>query len=98
MTILTDVLRQEGYTSACDLLHDWALMTALSCLDQYRAECEAFETKYHMSLDEFERLAHRQKGVEDFQQEEDIEDWEFCASALKWWQARVQELRRAGDT
>jgi hypothetical protein len=98
MTVLTDVLRQEGYASAQGVLRDWALMTALSRLDQYRAECEAFETKYHMSLNEVERLAHRQKGTEDFQREEDIEDWEFCASALKWWQAKVQELRCAGDS
>lgn len=98
MTVLSDVLRQEGYSSARDLLRDWALMTALSRLDQYGAQCEAFEAKYHMSLDELERLAHRKKGAEDFQREEDIEDWEFCASALNWWQAKVQELRRAGDS
>jgi hypothetical protein len=98
MTVLTDVLRQEGYASPRDVLRDWALLTALSRLDQYRAECEAFETKYHMRLDEFEHLAHCKKGVEDFLREGDIEDWQFCTSALRWWQAKVQELRGAGDS
>ena len=98
MTVLTDVLRQEGYASPHDVLRDWALMTALSRLDQYRAECEAFEAKYHMALDEFEHMVHCQKGAEDFRREEDIEDWEFCASAVTWWQAKVQEMRRAGDS
>ncbi len=97
MTALTEVLFEEGYDSSEELIRDWTLMMALSRLEQYQAECEFFERKYNMTLEEFEHLAHEQKGQEDFEQEEDIEDWEFSAQALNWWQAKVEELHRAAD-
>ena len=97
MTVLTEVLLEEGYNSTDELVRDWALMMALSRQEQYRAECEFFERKHHKSFEQFERLAHQKKGHEDFEQEEDIEDWEFSTTALKWWQARVEELRDAAS-
>lgn len=48
-------------------------------------------------MDEFERLIHSEKDREDFQLEEDLEDWEFSLSALKWWQAKVKELQGVAD-
>ncbi len=92
MTVLTEVLLEEGYNSTDELARDWALMVALSRLEQYQAECDFFKKKYHMSLEQFEHLAHQKKGHEDFEQEADIEDWEFSTNALKWWQARVEKL------
>ena len=93
MTVLSEVLLEEGYNSMDELARDWALMVALSLLEQYQAECEFFEKKYNMPLEQFERLVHQKKGCEDFEQEEDIEDWEFSANALKAWQAKVEALR-----
>jgi hypothetical protein len=85
MTVLTEVLLEEGYNSTDELVRDWALLVALSRLEQYQAECEFFEKKHNMSL-------------EQFGQEEDIEDWEFSCNALKWWQAKAKELGYAtGD-
>lgn len=98
MTVLTEVMLEEGYNSTDELVRDWALMIALSRLEQYQAECEFFEKKHNMSLEQFERLIHEEKGHEDFGQEEDIEDWEFSCNALKWWQAKAKELGYAtGD-
>jgi len=97
MTILTDVLRREGYNSADDLVRDWSLMVALTKVDQYQAECDFFQHKYQMVLEEFERQIHAEQGVEDFTQEEDLEDWEFAVQALKWWQAKVRGLRAAAN-
>ncbi|NJN99398.1 MAG: hypothetical protein HC875_37530 [Anaerolineales bacterium] len=98
MTVLSEVLLEEGYHSTDELARDWALMVALARLEQYQAECEFFEKKYNLPWEQFDRLVHREKGHEDFEQEEDIEDWEFSANALKWWQAKVEELGyAAGD-
>ena len=97
MAVLTELLLEEGYNSTDELVRDWALMIALSRLEQYRAECEFFEKKHNTSFEQFERVAHQKKGHEDFEQEEDIEDWEFSANALRWWQAKVEELRNAAD-
>jgi hypothetical protein len=98
VTALTEVLLEEGYSSSHELVRDWALMMALSRLEQYRAECEFFERKHGMPLEQFECLVHEKKGQEDFEQEEDIEDWEFCVSALKWWQAKIEKLRHVADS
>ncbi len=97
MTAFTEVLLEQGYDSSEELIRDWSLMVALSRLEQYRAECEFFERKYNMSLEELEHLAHKQKGQEDFGQEEDIEDWEFSVQALKWWQTKAEDLHRAAN-
>ncbi len=88
MTAFTEVLLEQGYDSSEELIRDWSLMVALSRLEQYQAEYEFFERKYNMSLEKLEYLAHEQKGQEDFEQEEDLDDWEFSVQALKWWQAK----------
>ncbi|MCK8603307.1 hypothetical protein [Desulfoferrobacter suflitae] len=94
---LEEIFQREGYSSKSELMQDWALLVALSRTEQYSAECEFFERKHGMKIDEFERLIHSEKGKEDFELEEDLEDWEFCVSALKWWQAKVKELQRVAD-
>jgi hypothetical protein len=95
MTAATQVLLEEGYRSTEELLRGWALMTAMSRLEQYRAESELFEKKYLSTLAEVERATHSTKGQESFEREEDLEDWEFAEKALAWWQSRVEELRLA---
>ena len=95
MEVLKEILIREGYSSPDELIRDWALITALSKVEQYRAECELFRRKYGMELEEFESLLRERKGQEDFEKEEDLEDWEFAASALKWWERKLEELRDA---
>ncbi len=95
MNALSEVFFEEGYSSAEELFRGWALLTALSKLDQYRAECERFEGKYGQKLSEFEADLHRTKGHEDFEKEADLDDWMFAAEALKWWESKVQELQGA---
>ena len=98
MNTYTQVLLEEGYTSADELFRGWALLTALSRVDQYRAECERFEGKYGVSLAEFERSLHAEQGREDFEKEDDLADWMFATAALKWWEAKVEELQLASHS
>ena len=95
MSATTEVLLESGYNSADELVQDWALMIALSKIEQYQAECEFFEKKYGAKFNNIEQLVHQEKGIESFQQEEDLEDWEFSQQALEWWQMRVKELGNA---
>ena len=95
MSVATEVLLEAGYNSADELVQDWALMIALSKIEQYQAECEFFEKKYGAKFNNIEQLVHQEKGIESFQQEEDLEDWEFSQQALEWWQMRVKELGNA---
>ena len=93
MRVLKDILRKEGYNSSDELIQDWSLITALSKIEQYKAECESFERKYGMKLKEFKSFLHKKKGKEDFEKEEDIENWEFSLNALRWWKERAKELK-----
>ena len=52
MNILKEVLFKEGYGSPDELIRDWALIMALSKLEQYKAENDFFEKKYRMNLEE----------------------------------------------
>jgi hypothetical protein len=88
-----EILSKEGYTSPEHFVRDSALLIALSKIDQYRAECDLFKEKYRMELEDLEAGLRKTKGVEDFEKEEDLEDWEFALVALKWWQEKADELR-----
>ena len=91
----TEVLLKAGYGSAEEVFQGWALMEAMSRMEQYRAECERFEQKYQQAFEKFQQRVCRQRGQEDFDEEADLEDWAFARSALKWWQSKVEELRLA---
>ena len=98
MNATTQVLLEDGYRSTDEVFRGWALMTAMSKLEQYRAECESLAKKHGQTLADFERSTHAVKGREDFGAEEDLEDWEFAAQALAWWQAKIEELRGAASS
>ena len=95
MTIATDILIEEGYTSIDELVQEWSFMVALTKVEQYQAECAYFQQKYQSSLDDFEQRLHAVKGQEDFGKEEDLSDWKFAINALKWWQTKTRDLQYA---
>jgi hypothetical protein len=98
MNAATQILLEDGYRSTDAVFRAWALMTAMSKLEQYRAECESLAKKHGQTLVEFESTAHAVKGREDFGTEDDLDDWEFAAHALVWWQAKIEELRVAASS
>ena len=97
MKAFKEILLKEGYSSPDELIKDWSLITALSKIEQYKGECKFFEKKYGMNLEEFENFLHKEKGKEDFEKEEDIEDWEFSLNALRWGGEKVKELKSATE-
>lgn len=48
-------------------------------------------------MNTLERQLHKNKGTEDFEKEEDLEDWGFVKKALNWWENKAKELRLAAD-
>jgi len=87
------VLFREGYDSSKAFIRDWALLVFLSRVEQYRAECDFFQKKYGMRMEEFKSYLHKESGGEDFKKEDDINDWEFSIKALKWWEKKIKELQ-----
>ena len=98
MDSLNEVLLREGYGSPQTLIKDWALIAALSRVEQYRAECDFFQNKHGMTMEEFESHLHKEKGREDFEKEDDLNDWEFSFNALSWWEQKIREIQDATDS
>ena len=90
MQAFEEVLYSEGYDSTKAVVRDWALLVSLSRVEQYRAECDFFQKKYGMSMEEFEFRLHQEKGYEDFAKEDDMADWQFSLQALKWWAEKAK--------
>ncbi len=91
MEAVQEILQTEGFESAQSLAESWALMVALSKIDEYRAEIERFEQKYGMPFEQYQQKIEF-AGGEDFEKEDDFDDWVFARSALESWHRRVKEL------
>ena len=98
MNATTQVLLEDGYRSTDEVFHGWALMARDVETGTLPGECESLAKKHGRTLDEFESTTHAVKGREDFGAEEDLEDWEFAAHALVWWQAKIEELHVAASS
>jgi len=96
--IAREILFKEGYTSSESFIRDSALIIALSKIDQYKAECDSFKGKYGIEMEELKAALHKNKGSEDFEKEENLEDWEFAVQAVRWWQEKADELRASEDS
>jgi len=88
-----DILSRQGQ-SEHEALKEHALLLGLAKISRYEAECARFEKKYGKSFDEFSTELERRHESEDFSQEDDLLDWGFARTALKWWQDEMGELRR----
>lgn len=92
---ISDILSHEGYGSGNAFLKDATGFLALAKVEQYRAECEFFERKYGMRLEQLREALQNTKGEEEFDREEDLADWEFAEVALRWWEEKIRELKSA---
>ncbi len=93
MQAIQDVLHSEGFDSADALAESWAILVAMSKVEQYKAEVEFFEKKYQSGLNKFQQKNLSQDRVEDFQQEDDLDDWEFATQACTIWRHRLERLQ-----
>ena len=71
-----------------------SLMIAISKRDKYLSECRRFEDKYKTTFESLVSKVRAEKGKEDFEVEDDLNDWEFAVTSLKWWDSKVAELNR----
>ena len=89
-----EVLFSEGYDSPSALIRDWALIVSLSRVEQYRSECDFFQNKYGMTMEDFESHLNEERGHEDFEKEDDMAACQFSLEALKWWEEKVKNLQK----
>ena len=71
------------------LLKNYALTHVYATI---QIEDRSFEQKYGCSFHEFRERIESQENEEDFQQEDDLMDWEFAMENLTLWTTRKKEL------
>ncbi len=89
---IAEILNKTGQTESM-VLREYLILTGLSKMSRYEAEYARFERKYGESLESFRDMFSQKHNEEDFEQEDDLMDWEFVNAALNWWQSRIPELR-----
>ncbi len=91
---IREILKKEGISEQ-NALRDQAIMVAMSKISHFEAICHKFEQKYGEDFQHFKRANDRKKETEDFKMEDDLLDWEFADSSLKWWKNAIRETRSA---
>ncbi|GEM_PF-614002 len=81
---------QEMAVSPSDLLKNYALNHILSKIHKYEAEDNHFKKKYSCSFKEFKIEIENIKNEENFEQEDDLTDWEFAVENLAVWKGKKQ--------
>lgn len=89
---ISEILNKTGQTESV-VLREYFILTGLTKLSRYEAECSRFKKKYGEPLESFRDMLNQKRNEEDFEQEDDLMDWEFANAALNWWQSRISELR-----
>jgi hypothetical protein len=89
---IAEILNKTGQTESM-VLREYLILTGLTKLSRYEAECSRFKNKYGEPLESFRDMLNQKRNEEDFEQEDDLMDWEFADAALNWWQSQISELR-----
>lgn len=95
LDIVNEVLKTGGFASQEEAIRDFSLLIALAKKSRYEGECKAFESKYRMTFKEFKRKLTGKKNKENFEEEDDLMDWQFSYEALLLWEERVRRLKNA---
>lgn len=89
-----EVLRRTGQTEN-SIVREHLLLTSLSKLSRYEAECAHFKKRYGQSLESFKKRIEKKRYAEDFAEEDELMEWEFANTAYLWWKMQIEELNRA---
>lgn len=74
------------------LLKNYALNQIHGRIQKYEAENEFFKRKYGSDFETFKGRVESMENDENFDWEDDLMDWEFAATNLRYWQKKVHEI------
>jgi hypothetical protein len=83
-----EVLERTGQTETT-ILREHAILTIMTKLSRYEAECALYEKKYDASLESFLSKLEQKLNSENFTEEDDLLDWEYANSARNWWRVKL---------
>lgn len=90
---ITRILAEGGFESEAEAMKDLSLTIALAKVSRYEREYERFKRKYNLDFTDFLRRIEGKIEEENFEEEDDLKDWEFAWRALNLWQERVKMLK-----
>lgn len=73
-------------------LHTFALLQASQKLAEFRQDCAAFQDKYRMAFDAFEKRIST-RALEIFEEEDDYMAWKFAEEGVVYWREKVEHLK-----
>ena len=86
-----EVLERTGQTETT-ILREHAILTIMTKLSRYEAECALYEKKYDASLESFLSKLEQKLNSENFTEEDDLLDWEYADSARNWWHMKMKDI------
>jgi hypothetical protein len=78
--------------SPVGLLKNYALNHIHAKVQKYEAENLFYQGKHKNTFEAFKKKLRSMKNEEDSTWEDDLMDWEFAVTNLKYWKKKAQEL------
>lgn len=69
-------------------------LQARSKLSEYKSQIEEFEKKYNMPFELFQKKIQQMVNEEDFDEEDDLMEWQYAYENKQYWQKKIKELER----
>lgn len=91
-TTVRDILKDLGITEE-QAARDYALLNASQKLAEFDQDCKAFENKYKMSFQEFEKKIQSYDN-EIFEEEDDYLSWKFAKEGAEYWRKKIELLKQ----
>ena len=89
---LATVLKELGITEK-HAVREYALLNASQEAAEFAQGCEAFEHKYDISFDEFEKQL-QSRDQEIFKEEADLLAWKFAAKGAVYGCEKIKQLKQ----
>jgi hypothetical protein len=93
----TAALKAMNYTVE-QALRDFLILQLSGRIAAFKSECEAFERKYGMNFQTFERKLARKVNAEDFAEEDDYMAWKFAQESRLFLQKQLGMFQKTVDT
>ncbi len=90
-TTVKTVLKDLGINEK-RAIRDYAMLNASQKATEFTQECEAFERKYKMSFQDFEKQI-KESTKEIFEKEDDYLAWKFSFEGADYWREKVEQLK-----
>ncbi|MCP4402920.1 MAG: hypothetical protein GY801_37160 [bacterium] len=88
---LQHVLQELRIKNAADIIKDYAMTEILCKISDFSQETLSFQEKYRLTLAEA-KTAY-ENGKEDFEQYDDLMEWEFATQGKKYWEEQLEKLK-----